>query len=56
MEKADLFFSDDDFDLLEDFLLSDKVGDDAMTVSVLDVDCLRKSGPCFERGSALKWS
>lgn len=36
MDKADPFFTDDDFDLLEDFLLSDKVGDDAMTVSVLD--------------------
>ncbi|MEO0340997.1 MAG: T9SS type A sorting domain-containing protein [Bacteroidota bacterium] len=36
MDKTTPFFSDDDFDLLEDFLLSDKVGDDAMTVSVLD--------------------
>lgn len=36
MDKTNPFFSDDDFDSLEDFLLSDKVGDDAMTVSVLD--------------------
>ena len=36
MDKTTPFFSDDDFDLLEDFLLSDKVGDDAMTVSALD--------------------
>jgi len=36
MDNMNPFFSDDDFDFLEDYLLSDNVGDDAMTVSVLD--------------------
>lgn len=36
MDKINAFLSDADFELLEEFLLSDKVDDEAMTVSVLD--------------------
>lgn len=35
MDKINAFLSDADFELLEEFLLSDKVDDEAMTVSVL---------------------
>lgn len=36
MDQNDAFVSDEDFDRLEEFLLSDKVAEDAMTLSVLD--------------------